>query len=83
MESLDRETKISYFMELTKEEFNQKFTQTLDVFLEKMAENEQVDVRRFYTMATLLENFSFFGPVIYDIIRESPDKKRKRKNSPD
>ena len=60
-------------MELTKEEFDDKFKETLDSLVEGMAESSEVDVKKFYGMVCFLENLSFFSPVIYGLIK---DKKK-------
>ncbi|GAA4424582.1 hypothetical protein GCM10023188_04570 [Pontibacter saemangeumensis] len=54
---------------MTKEEFDEKFTGTLDAVLEAMAENPEIDPAKFYSMACVLENLRFFSPVLYGAIR--------------
>ncbi|MDX5419798.1 MAG: hypothetical protein LPK09_11330 [Hymenobacteraceae bacterium] len=56
-------------MNLTKEEFDQRFVETLDVLLQKMADNEDIDVNKFYSMACMLENIRFFSPVLYGVLK--------------
>lgn len=58
-------------MELSKEEFDQEFRESLDFLLEEMAENSAIDVDRFYGMACFLENLAFFSPVFYGLIEQS------------
>ena len=58
-------------MEISKEEFDEQFKASLDNLLEGMAENAEIDVKKFYTMACILENLSFFSPVFYGILKES------------
>ncbi len=58
-------------MEISKEEFDENFKASLDRLLEGMAENEEIDVKKFYTMACILENLSFFSPVFYGILKDS------------
>lgn len=58
-------------MEMTKEEFEDKFRETLDSLLEGMAENSEIDLKKFYGMAYYLENLAFFSPVIYGIIKNA------------
>lgn len=54
---------------MTEEEFEGHFKQTLDAILLAMAENSEIDVKKFYSMTCVLENLSFFGPVIYGAIQ--------------
>jgi hypothetical protein len=58
-------------MEVTKEEFDDKFAETLDTLLLAMAENSEVDPKKFYSMAYMLENFRFFSPIIYGLIKDA------------
>jgi hypothetical protein len=58
-------------MEITKEEFNDKFQQGLDALLAAMAEEEQIAPEKFFSMACVLENLVFFSPVIYGLIQNS------------
>lgn len=55
-------------MGMTKEEFDEKFTGTLDALLEAMAENPDIDPEKFYSMTCILENLRFFSPVLYGAI---------------
>jgi hypothetical protein len=58
-------------MEITKEEFDDKFRETLDALLVAMAEHEGVAPEKFYNMACMLENLAFFSPVIYSVLQQS------------
>lgn len=59
---------------MTKEEFDIQFRETLDFLVEAMAENSEIDVKKFYGMTCFLENLAFFSPVIYGIIEDSKNK---------
>ncbi len=61
-------------MELSKEDFNYKVQEALDTILIAMAEHPEVDPKKFYSMACILENLAFFSPVVYDAIQNSPKK---------
>ena len=52
-------------MEITKEEFNEQFRETVDTLILTMAEHEEINPEKFYSMACMLENLAFFSPVIY------------------
>ena len=56
---------------MNQEDFDQKFKEMLDTVLEKMAENSEIDVKRFYTVACILENMAIFSPVFYGIIKDT------------
>ncbi|MFD2513592.1 hypothetical protein ACFSRY_06920 [Pontibacter locisalis] len=56
-------------MEMTEQEFDKKFTDTLDALLTAMAESSEVDPDKFYSMACILENLRFFSPVLYGASR--------------
>lgn len=56
---------------MTEEEFERRFAETLDTLIVAMAENPEIDPKKFYNMACLLENLSFFGPVIYGAIQKA------------
>jgi hypothetical protein len=58
-------------MEISREEFDEKFQASLDNLLKAMAENAEIDVKKFYSMTCILENLSFFSPVFYGILEES------------
>lgn len=54
---------------MTEKEFDGKFEETLDAILVAMAENSEVDPEKFYSMACVLENLSFFSPVLFGAIK--------------
>jgi hypothetical protein len=54
---------------MTKEEFEEQFSETMDAVLEAMAENPDIDPEKFYSMTCILENLRFFSPVLYGAIR--------------
>lgn len=56
-------------MGMTKEEFDEKFTGTLDALVAAMAENPDIDPEKFYSMTCILENLRFFSPVLYGAIQ--------------
>lgn len=58
-------------MEISQEEFANKFRKTTDELLVAMAEHASVDLEKFYSMACLLENLAFFSPVIYGAIKSA------------
>lgn len=58
-------------MEITKEEFQNKFQEGLDTILAAMAEHEQIAPEKFFSMACVLENLAFFSPVIYGLLQNS------------
>jgi len=55
---------------MTEEEFDKNYIETLDTILEAMAESSEVDPEKFYSMACVLENLRFFGPVLYGAIQQ-------------
>lgn len=57
-------------MKMTQEEFNNRFKATIDALLDGMAENQEIDVKKFYNMVYFLENLTFFGPVFYGMMKE-------------
>lgn len=59
---------------MTKEEFDAQFRETLDFLIEAMAENSEIDVKKFYGMTCFLENLSFFSPILYGMIEDSKNK---------
>jgi hypothetical protein len=61
-------------MEITKEEFDHQFRETLDAILVAMAEEAGIDPKKFYSMACILENLAFFSPVLYGVLQD-PKKK--------
>ncbi|GHA56075.1 hypothetical protein [Pontibacter akesuensis] len=54
---------------MTEEEFSTKYKEGLDALLGAMAEEPEIDVKKFYSMACILENLSFFGPVLYGLMQ--------------
>jgi len=58
-------------MELTKEEFDDKIRETMDDLILAMAEHEDINPEKFYSMTCILENLAFFSPVIYGALRNS------------
>lgn len=61
-------------MEITKEEFNEQFKETVDTLILAMAKHEEVNLEKFYSMACMLENLAFFSPVIYGALKNSSEK---------
>jgi len=61
-------------MEMTQEEFDANYAQALDNVLEAMADNPEVDVKRFYSMTCILENLRFFSPVLYGLLQDAAKK---------
>jgi len=57
--------------EMTEEEFDDKFKDTLDTLLAAMAENSEIEPDKFYSMACILENLRFFSPVLHGAIRNT------------
>lgn len=62
-------------MEISKEAFDEKFRETVDTLLVAMAEHTEVDPEKFYSMACILENLTFFSPVIYGVLRNTNGNK--------
>ncbi len=60
-------------MEITKEQFDNQFKETLDNLLEEMAENSEISVNKFYNMTCILENLAFFSPVIFGLLQKSKE----------
>ncbi|WP_202915841.1 hypothetical protein [Pontibacter pamirensis] len=58
---------------MTKEEFDCKFKETLDAILVAMAENSEINPEKFYSMTCVLENLSFFSPIIYGAIKNKKE----------
>ncbi len=56
---------------MTKEEFDDKFREVLDTLVEGMAENSEIDVKKFYGLACFMENLTFFSPVIYGLLENT------------
>ncbi|WP_026464263.1 hypothetical protein [Adhaeribacter aquaticus] len=61
-------------MDITQEEFGEKFQETVDTLILAMAEHEEVNMEKFYSMACVLENLAFFSPVIYGAITKAKSK---------
>ena len=57
-------------MEISKEEFNEQFRNSLDYLVQEMAENPDVNLQNFSSMTCFLENLSFFSPVLYSLLEE-------------
>ena len=58
---------------MTAEEFKIKYTEALDAVLEAMAESEEVNPEKFYSMACILENLRYFSPVLYGALKNKKD----------
>jgi hypothetical protein len=58
-------------MNISKEEFEQNFQETIDLVLTQLAEHPEVAPGKFYSLACMLENLAFFSPVLYQALRES------------
>ncbi len=58
-------------MDLSKEEFDDKFRTSLDEIIKEMAENSEIDVKKFYGMTLFLENLAFFSPVLYGLLEDA------------
>lgn len=58
---------------MTKEEFDGKLKETLDAILLAMAENPEIDPQKFFSMTCVLENLSFFSPVIYGALKKKEE----------
>jgi len=61
-------------MNITKEEFDDKFRNVVDDLLVAMAEHNEINPEKFYSMACILENLAFFSPIIYGAMQNSKDK---------
>ncbi len=57
-------------MQLTEEEFDNQFKETLDGLVQHLADNAEVSPEAFYHMTCVLENLSFFGPFLYDLLQK-------------
>lgn len=57
-------------MKLTKEEFDDKMQEGLDAILRALAEEEEVNPDKFFSLACLVENLTFFSPVLYGMLRK-------------
>lgn len=58
-------------MNISKDKFNDQFQGLLDALLESMAENADIDIKKFYGTACFLENLAFFSPVLYGLLKHS------------
>ncbi len=58
-------------MQLTEEEFDQQFRETLDSLVQHMADHSEIGLKEFYHMTCVLENLSFFGPFLYELLQKS------------
>ncbi|WMJ73970.1 hypothetical protein RCC89_12460 [Cytophagaceae bacterium ABcell3] len=58
-------------MEFTQEEFKEKFQEGQDQLLAVMAEDKEVSMSKFYSMACFLENLTFFTPFLYSLLKEN------------
>ncbi|WP_170866185.1 hypothetical protein [Pontibacter flavimaris] len=54
---------------MTKEEFTENYANALDAIIAAMAEEQEIDPDKFYSMICVLENLRFFSPVLYAAIR--------------
>jgi len=61
-------------IEMTEEEFDERFVYALDYVLASMAESPEVDVEKFYSVACMLENLRFFSPVLYGAIKKNEEQ---------
>lgn len=52
------------------EEFDARYAEALDAILAAMAEHADVDPKKFYSMACILENLRFFSPVLYGALQQ-------------
>jgi hypothetical protein len=57
-------------MEMNQEDFDHQFRATLDAVLHAAAGEEEVGLQEFYHVACVLENLSFFGPFLYDLLQK-------------
>ncbi len=55
-------------MNISKEEFEQNFQETIDLVLKQLAEHPEVAPERFYSVACMLENLAFFSPILYQAL---------------
>ena len=61
-------------MEISKEEFEEKFRQGNEILLERMANHSQINVETFFSMACFFENLTFFAPVLFDLLQKPENK---------
>ncbi|MGV3504909.1 MAG: hypothetical protein ACO1O1_14460 [Adhaeribacter sp.] len=57
-------------MKLTQEEFDDKLQQGLDAILLALAEEQEVNPEKFFSLACVVENLAFFSPVLYGMLRK-------------
>lgn len=57
-------------MKLSKEEFDDKLQEGLDAILLALAEQEEVNPEKFFSLACIVENLAFFSPVLYGMLRQ-------------
>jgi hypothetical protein len=58
---------------MTEEEFDARYTYTLDALVAIMAEEPEVDPEKFYGMVYLLENLRYFSPVLYGALKKKTE----------
>jgi hypothetical protein len=58
---------------MTEEEFDARYTYTLDALVAIMAEEPEVDPEKFYGMVCLLENLRYFSPVLYGALKKKTE----------
>ncbi|PTX14170.1 hypothetical protein C8N40_11216 [Pontibacter mucosus] len=58
---------------MTEEEFQANYTQALDAIIEAMAQEQEINPDKFYSMVCVLENLRFFSPVLYGAIRSKKE----------
>ncbi|SFH14012.1 hypothetical protein [Pontibacter chinhatensis] len=58
---------------MTEEEFQANYTQALDAIIEAMADEQEINPDKFYSMVCVLENLRFFSPVLYGAIRSKKE----------
>lgn len=57
-------------MQLSEEDFDRQFRETLDTLIESMADHSEVGVKAFYATTCMLENLSYFGPFLYGLLQK-------------
>lgn len=58
-------------MEMTQEEFDARFRETLDGVIEDMALDAEVEPQKFFGVTLFFENLAYFSPVIFGLIENS------------
>jgi hypothetical protein len=58
-------------MELTKEEFEEQFSEGQNQLLEIFANDPEIDLEKFDSIACFFENLTFFRGVIYDLLKKN------------